>query len=324
MTISIGKWRRIQTACTEKKVFCILALDHRGNLRRALSPDDPESVSIQDIITIKHDVSAALAPEASAILLDPETGAVQFMGDFSVPGNTGLILTLDATGYSGDAHNRTSRILDGWSVGQACRMGASGVKLLVYYHPDSPDASNQEKLVSEVSQACTKFDIPFYLEPLTYSIDPNLRKLSSDERRQVITTIAKKFSAFGADILKLEFPVDVSQEKDKEVWRAACQEVSAACGIPWLLLSAGVDFETFLEQAQIACEAGASGVMAGRAIWKEAVGVTGPERRQFLTTTARERMAKLGEVCNRAARPFTDLISPPDYKVEWYPSYEAP
>jgi len=324
VTISIGKWRRLQITSTDKKVFNILALDHRGNLRRALSPDDPDSVSVEDIIAIKHDVSAALAPDASAILLDPETGVVQFLGDFSVPGNTGLIMTLDATGYSGDSRNRTSRILDDWSVGQACRMGASGVKLLVYYHPDSPEARKQEKLISEVSQACLKFDMPFFLEPLTYSIDPDHRKLTSNERRQIITTISKKFSAFGADILKLEFPVDVSQEKDKKLWRTACQEVSAACAVPWLLLSAGVDFETYLEQAQIACEAGASGVMAGRAIWKEALGVAGPERRQFLTTTARDRMAKLGEVCNRAARPFTDLIPPPDYDVEWYPSYQAP
>ena len=166
--------------------------------------------------------------------------------------------------------------------------------------------------------------MPFFLEPLTYSIDPGQRKLPSDERRQVITTMSNVFSALGADILKLEFPVDVAQEKDRDVWCAACREVSTACEVPWLLLSAGVDFDTYLEQAQIACEAGASGVMAGRAIWKEAVGVTGSERRQFLMTTATERMVQLTELCNRFARPFTQLLSPPDYEVEWYKSYEAP
>lgn len=43
---------------------------------------------------------------------------------------TGLVVAVEATGYSGSSANRTSRLLEGWSVGKAARLGADGVKLL--------------------------------------------------------------------------------------------------------------------------------------------------------------------------------------------------
>ena len=34
--------------------------------------------------------------------------------------------------------------------------------------------------------------------------------------------------------------------------------------VPWVLLSASVSYDIYLKQVRVACEAGASGVMAGR------------------------------------------------------------
>jgi tagatose 1,6-diphosphate aldolase len=47
-----------------------------------------------------------------------------------------------------------------------------------------------------------------------------------------------------------------------------CRQLNEAAGSPWVILSAGVDIEEFLVQVEMACAAGASGFLCGRAIWK--------------------------------------------------------
>lgn len=321
MALSLGKWRGLQQTTTARGVFAVLALDHRGNLRRAFSPDQPDSVPDERLIDLKRDVAQALTPASSAILIDPETGGGQCLAEGWISGGVGLIWTLDATGYTGDPHERVSEILNGWSVEKACQLGAAGVKLLVYYHPDAPNAREQESLVEQVGEAAAKFDVPFFMEPLSYSLDRSIKKLPSDERRQVVIETARRLCPLGVDILKAEFPVDVHQEPDEKVWFESCLELSEVSPVPWLLLSAGVDFETYLRQSRIACEAGASGVMAGRAVWKEAVQQEGEVRNQFLRTQAYERMLRLRNLCDALARPFTEQLSTPALPPDWYVTY---
>ena len=88
---------------------------------------------------------------ATGTLLDPEIGAAQAIADGSLPGGAGLLVAVEATGYEGPSTARVSRILPGWSVEQAKRMGASAAKLLVYYHPAAANAADQERLVAEVA-----------------------------------------------------------------------------------------------------------------------------------------------------------------------------
>jgi tagatose-1,6-bisphosphate aldolase len=123
------------------------------------------------------------------------------------------------------------------------------------------------------------------------------------------------------DILKLQFPVDPKQESDETVWRAACDEVDAAATVPWTLLSAGVDYETFAAQARIASAAGASGVMVGRAVWAEAAELQGADRTDFLRTVARQRMAQLAQICADHAHPWFERIDAPDSALNWYERY---
>ncbi len=321
MTIPLGTWRRLQQAATAHNVFSVLALDHRGNLRRAFNPDNPDAVPDSAIAEIKRDVLAALAPEASAVLLDPETGLDRFLGEGLIPGSAGFIATVDATGYEGDPHARQSQLLDGWSVEQAVRASATGIKLLVYYHPDAPNAPAQEALVSEVAEACARLDVPFFLEPLSYSLDPATKKLPSPEKRAVVVETVRRLTPLGATVMKVEFPVNAEEEADERVWLDACRELDTNCAAPWLLLSAGVDFETYLRQVRVACLAGASGIMAGRAVWKEATGLTGPARQEFLATVARRRMARLTALCNALARPFDEVYQPEASAPGWYRQY---
>ena len=136
-TISIGKLRGLQQISSERGTFTALALDHRQNLRKA----NPAFVSDEELSRFKLDVTSALAEQATAVLLDPEVSAAQAIARGVIPNHVGLVVAVESTGYTGDAIARHAQIIPGWSVEKAKRMGASAVKLLVYYHPDSSTAS---------------------------------------------------------------------------------------------------------------------------------------------------------------------------------------
>ncbi|HEX9012970.1 MAG TPA: tagatose 1,6-diphosphate aldolase, partial [Anaerolineaceae bacterium] len=254
-------------------------------------------------------------------LLDPVLGAGPALAADALPGTTGLVVSVEETGYAGPASARVSRLPEGWDCGKIKRMGASAAKLLVYYHPASSTAAGMRELIQRVAEDCRRLDLPLFLELLAYSPDPEQKELSAGGRREAVIRSAEELSALGADILKMEFPVDVRREPDENAWGEACRELTATSRIPWVLLSAAVDFEVFQRQTEIACQAGASGVLAGRAIWKESV-EAGPEQRMdFLCGTGIERLRLLGETCRKYARPYPGLFAPAAAPEDWQASY---
>ena len=307
MTLTIGKARRLQQCATPDGRFVMLALDHRNNLRRSLNPADPDSITYAEMVDFKRQVLAALASSTTAVLLDPEFGAAQAIAAGVLPGQVGLLVAVEATGYTDEPTARRSQILPGWSVEKIARMGASAVKLLVYYHPEAANANEQEALVREVADACRAYDIPLFLEPLSFSVDPGARKLPSADRRAVVVETARRLTPLGVDVLKAEFPLEIKEEPDEETWANACRELSAASVVPWVLLSAGVSFEEFEQQTRVACQNGASGVLAGRAVWKEAASLGPVEQQLFLHTTAAERLQRLTRVITAYGRARTEF-----------------
>jgi len=313
-SISIGKFRGLQQISSARGTFTALALDHRQNLRKA----NPAFENDEELSRFKIEITSALAGRATAVLLDPEISAAQSIAQRVIPKEVGLVVALESTGYSGDATARRAQIIPGWSIEKAKRMGASAVKLLVYYHPDSPTAKEIEDFITKVADDCQKYDLVLMLEPLSYSLNEK-RKLLSDEKRAVVVETARRLTPLNVDILKAEFPLDVN-DNDEIKWINACREISSASVTPWILLSAAVDFDIFLRQVAVACGAGASGIAVGRAVWKEAVELTGNERIQFLRTTARRRISRLTSLCHALARPYTDFFQA-DAPFDWYKSY---
>src|SRR5688572_30717188 len=143
-SLSIGKFRGLQQISSSRGTFTALALDHRQNLRKSLNPEDPSRTTDTQLSRFKLDVTAALASKATAVLLDPEVSAAQAIAAHSIPNNTGLVVAVESTGYTGDPTARQAQIIPGWTVEKARRMGASAIKLLVYYHPDAPTAPEIE------------------------------------------------------------------------------------------------------------------------------------------------------------------------------------
>ena len=180
------------------------------------------------MVEFKRAVVRALAPVATGTLLDPEIGAAQCIADGSLPASAGLLVAIEATGYLGPSTARVSRVLEGWSVEQAKRMGASAAKLLVYYHPEASNADAQERFVAEVSAACRAADLALFVEPLSFSLVEG-EPLVGEARRRVVVETARRMTAIGGDILKAEFPYDPSVT-DRARWREACEELDAAVG----------------------------------------------------------------------------------------------
>jgi len=330
MNISIGKLRGLQQLADSKGMMTMCAIDHRGALKRTLNEKNPAAVSYQEIVDFKLDLCQAIAPFASAILLDPEYGAAQAIAAGVLPGPKGLLVSMEKTGYSGDSNARITELPPGWSVRKAKKMGASAVKLLIYFRPDLKDAaSKQLDLVAGLADQCIEEDIAFLVEPVSYPIEGNgasSQKFAEIKPGLVIET-ARQITALPVDVLKAEFPADIRFEQDEGRLLKLCQELSQASRLPWVLLSAGVDFDSFRKQVEIACKAGASGFLAGRAVWQEGAQIRSrKERMSFFHNTAAPRLKELAEIADSYGKPWYSRLGAENDKFApvtegWYRSY---
>ena len=312
-----GRFRGLKASGLDSDVFGIVAFDQRGSYRRMMP-----AAGYDELARVKREVCDVLSGAASAVLLDPIYGLPAAM---SMSGRAGLVLALEQSGYQGDSSYRRSRLLDGWGPAKARMLGGCAVKLMVYYNPQQEDlAAEIDRFIVEAVTDCHRLDLPVFLEPMSYSVQEAVSKDSAEfagERPEIVIETARRLSRTGADVLKLEFPVDIQHHASVSDWRAACRRVSDACAVPWVLLSAGVDFEQFKPQLQAACESGASGFLAGRAIWKEAVAMSAAERTDFLRGAALSRLRQLLDIAEREARPWTDFYQPPTFPQRWHETY---
>lgn len=312
----LGNYRHLMQSSTPAGHFVILAIDHRANLRERLDAAAPQPLSDQDFTAFKMDALEHLAGPASGVLIDPAYGLAAGVARGLISGQQGLLAPLEVTDYGAHPSRRELQFIEGWSVRQAKLAGCSGVKLLLNYHPDAPDAAAKRDQVARLLAECRESALPLFLEPLAYALDPD-QTLTSADKRRIVVAAAAAFSALGVDVLKMEFPALPGD--DEATWRSALRELDEACGaVPWALLSAGVDYDTFYRQAALACQSGGSGVIAGRAVWGEAVALQGEARAHFLATTARQRMAELAEVCALHAHSWLGRVSPPPTAPDWY------
>jgi len=330
MNMSIGKLRGLQQLSDPGGIMTMCAIDHRGALKRALNQKNPDAVSYQDMIDFKLDLCQAVASFASAILLDPEYGAGQAITAGLLPGSKGLLVSMEKTGYSGDSTARITELLPDWSVKKAKKMGASAVKLLIYFRPDLKDVtSKQLDLVARLADQCIEEDIPFLVEPVSYPIEESeaSSKRFAEIKPGLVIETARLITALPIDVLKAEFPADIRFEQDEGRLLKLCQELNQASGLPWVLLSAGVDFDSFKKQVAIACKAGASGFLAGRALWQEGAQIRSREARMnFFQNTAASRLKELVDIADSYGKPWYFKLGARTGKFallveDWYRSY---
>jgi tagatose-1,6-bisphosphate aldolase len=322
--LSAGKVRRLTEVSSTGGVFNILAVDHRDSMRAALMPDDPDGVTARTMTETKLDLVEGVGDLASAVLLDPEYSAFQAVADRALRGDTAFLCALEAQGYMGDPQARVTTVLEGWSVEKAVRVGASGIKLLLLYRPDSAAAADQERLVEEVVADCARYEIPLFLEPVSYEADgpasPSSAQYGSD-RKTVVCESARRLGSLGPDVLKLQFPADTSTGDNRSSWSDACAELNEASPVPWALLSGGGPFESFRDQVRIACEGGASGFVVGRALWGDYVTAPLEQRQRLLESVVRPRFAELTDIAIDTGADWASRFDLPIFDEGAYAEY---
>lgn len=353
--LSAGKFRGLTRLADDAGRFTMMAIDQRGSLIDSLAKSSgrpKEQITFDEVARVKQLVTRELAPLASAVLTDPVYGYPYSIHD--IPRGPGLLLTYEETAYDTINGNRYTRLIEGWSVAKARAAGADAVKLLLYYHPDGDEAArrHQQDLVRRVGEECARHDIPFVLELVAYALDgsgtgtPDYARLKPD----LVIRSAREFSRpeYQVDILKLEFPANLKYCRefqsspfgkkdspavyDLEQVKEYCRVLDQTAEVPWVILSAGVDIEEFIENTKLAVEAGASGFLAGRAIWKDAVARYPDEAKLVaaLRTDARSNFRRLIEIVEHARPWFAHRrfgskgdIRLRDHGPEWHRRYQA-
>ncbi|MEM6281591.1 MAG: tagatose 1,6-diphosphate aldolase [Chloroflexota bacterium] len=310
--ISIGKFRALQRASHEG-VFGVLAIDHLDSLRRAINPDEPRSVPDETMEIIKHQVVFALREHITGTLLDPVYGAAQAVGG-GLSKSIGLLVELEKADYNMQPLPQVVEIRPNWSVEKIKRMSADGVKLFYYYDPDDEAlCARQDSTIQQVVEKCRQYDIPLYAEPIVINTD-------GDDKQQKVIQTAKRADELGADILKLEFPADSANVLQ---WQPACEALTRSLSRPWVLLSAGVTFDTFTQQVEIACKAGACGFIVGRAVWGEACKISNhDERFTWLQSVGVERIRHLANIARRHASNWHSYYEPTPITTTWHIDYQ--
>jgi len=74
----------------------------------------------------------------------------------------------------------------------------------------------------------------------------------------------------------------------------ASQHLNEHIHMPWVILSSGVDEKLFPRAVSVAMTAGASGFLAGRAVWSSVVGL--PDTELMLRDVSAPKLQRLGDI----------------------------
>jgi tagatose 1,6-diphosphate aldolase len=292
MKLSEGKQKRMAALANERGVIAAAAMDQRGSLQKSLAAGrgvDVKEISPAMMSEFKVAVSKVLTPHASAILLDPEFGLDAARAR---AGNAGLLLAYELSGYDNTQPGRLPDLLPHVSVKRLVDWDADAVKILIYYTPYEDEKINDVKhaFIERIGAECETYEIPFFLEFVGY--DPK----GGDEKGleyakakpEIVKHCMEEFSKpqYRVDVLKVEVPVNAEYVEGSSVYKGQkaytrdealkhFREAAAVALKPFIYLSAGVGNAQFTESLKMASEAGTdySGVLCGRATWKEGIPV---------------------------------------------------
>src|SRR6202795_1056029 len=291
MKVTPGKQKGLKAVSDARGVIAAAAMDQRGSLKSAIAKEkgvDKKEIPAQMLEEFKTIVTRVLTPHASAILLDPEYGLPAAKARSK---NAGLLLAYENSGYDNTRPGRLPDLLDIWSVRRLAAAGADCVKILLYYTPFDPAEVNDIKhaWVERIGSECTAVDIPFFLECVGYEEGKDEKTIEFARKKpDIVTKSMEEFSKpqYGVDVLKVEVPVNMAyvagskackgesaytRDQAKDLFRKA----AAVAKKPFIYLSAGVSNDVFSETLELAGESGTnfSGVLCGRATWKEGIPV---------------------------------------------------
>jgi tagatose-1,6-bisphosphate aldolase len=299
-----GRTRSLDSIAAEGGTFAIVAMDQRNTLRRMFTAVGRDGTD-QQLRDAKADVARALTPLASGLLSDPTYGVPAITEAGALAGGCGLLVAAEpAERRTYDAEPRTHRdpgLNAQWVIDQ----GGDALKFFVQLRADRPASpAGGPDLVAETVAVCQEIiddcrgaGVPVVIENLVYALPG--RELHGRAREDAIVESARVLNDLDIDLLKLEYPGSPE----------GCHRLASILDRPWAVLSAGVPFAEFSQVIRTAFDdGGASGFIAGRSVWREAVALDGPDRAEFLATVARPRLEQLTGLAAAHARPWRSVI----------------
>ena len=277
--------------CRADGRMLVVAADQRGGMRKVLADTDEARAAIDEaqLGVVKAALVRHLANKASAVLLDPVCAVPGVVDDDVIARDVGLLIGLDASGYDSDPNGyRLSRLVPDVSARRVRELGGTGAKLLVYLRPDRADANDFNMgIIRDTIADFAGEDVLLVVEILSYQLDGERDEDYRAAFPDLIVGCARMALEAGSKVLKLPYPGTAE----------ACRAITGLCdGVPWAVLSAGVDHETFVGQVATAMECGASGVIAGRALWKDCISLDADVRARRLEEVASARLSEIGRV----------------------------
>ena len=278
MTLTPGKQLGLRRMSDDAGRFKMTAVDQRPPIKGPIAAHRGGEAPWEDVAQVKTMLLRALQPRSTAMLLDPHYAIPH--GWRAVDPRKGLVVTLEDSQFRETGRGRLSAEIDAWSVGKIKRMGGDAVKVLAWFRPDVSGEVRraQEDFVRRTGEACAAMDIPFLLELLVHPIRGEAEaglgyeEMGAKHAEHVLDSVAHfARPEFGVDVFKLESPVPAKGiAAGSAAVQALFDEMGRRAGRPWVMLSAGAGKDDFATVLGYAYAAGASGYLAGRAIWLDA------------------------------------------------------
>ncbi len=317
MRLSAGKLWGMRRMADSGGRFKMTAVDQRPPIKNPIAAHYGRAEApYADVAGFKALLIETLQAQSSALLLDPHYAVP--MGIDRLDPRKGLIVTLEDSIFEETDGGRISSPIDDWSVEKIKRMGGDAVKVLAWYRPDAAPSvrQRQQDFTKRIGEACDRYDIPFLFELLVYPL-PSDKDQTRDyvemggKKADHVLASVEEFAKpdYGVDVFKLESPVNadrVPQQAGSGEVQALFNEMGRLAGRPWVMLSAGAGKAQFRNILEHAYHAGASGYLAGRAIWLDAFShfPDWASIRAGLEGEAVRYMGELNELTDRLAIPF--------------------
>ena len=279
--------RALQSISTPAGNMLIVAADQRNGMKAAIkdSPRGSDAITRDELAEVKADLVRHLANHAPAILLDPEVALPSIVDDGVLDRDTALVVGLDASGFESVDGLKYTRFVPGVTPRTVRDLGGGVAKMLYYTRPDKQDESSRVATeIRDLVAACEAEGLLLIVELLTYQLEGESDEAYAAAFPTLVVDGAALAVACGAKILKLQYPGSAE---------ASARVTEAAQGVPWAVLSAGVDHETFIGQVSTAVANGAAGAMAGRSLWKDSLSADAVLREELLTGRALPRLHEL-------------------------------
>ncbi|MNC32920.1 putative aldolase YihT [compost metagenome] len=268
--------------------FAMLAVDQREAMRLMFAAAGSQSPVADQVLTdFKVNAAKILSPYASAILVDQQFCYRQVVEQNALAQSCAMIVAADEF-IPGNGIPVDSVVIDKSVDPQAVkRNGGKALKLLVLWRSDE-DAQQRLEMVKDFNQLCHANGLLSIIEPV---VRPP-RRGDKFDREQAIIDAARELGDSGSDLYKVEMPL--SGKGSRPELLKASQRLNEQINMPWVILSSGIDEKLFPRAVSVAMTAGASGFLAGRAVWSSVVGL--PDTEMMLRDISVPKLQRLGEI----------------------------